>query len=54
MTPVQICRPHPNEIAGSDLDGDVYYVCWDPRLVPEEDKEPMDYTPMMSRIVSQN
>lgn len=37
-------RPHPNECSGSDLDGDVYFVCWDPELIPPEQVEPMDYT----------
>ncbi|KAK9115807.1 hypothetical protein Sjap_014754 [Stephania japonica] len=38
-------RPHPNECSGSDLDGDIYFVCWDPELIPPRQKEPMDYTP---------
>ncbi|KAG8366464.1 hypothetical protein BUALT_Bualt17G0082700 [Buddleja alternifolia] len=36
-------RPHPNECSGSDLDGDIYFVCWDPDLIPPRQVEPMDY-----------
>ncbi|KAL2546052.1 RNA-dependent RNA polymerase 1 [Forsythia ovata] len=38
-------RPHPNECSGSDLDGDIYFVCWDPDLIPPKQILPMDYTP---------
>uniref|UniRef100_A0A6P6GIP9 RNA-dependent RNA polymerase n=1 Tax=Ziziphus jujuba TaxID=326968 RepID=A0A6P6GIP9_ZIZJJ len=38
-------RPHPNECSGSDLDGDIYFVCWDPDLIPPQQIDPMDYTP---------
>ncbi|KAL5721913.1 RNA-directed RNA polymerase [Ranunculus cassubicifolius] len=38
-------RPHPNECSGSDLDGDIYFVCWDPELIPPREIQPMDYTP---------
>ncbi|KAJ0901520.1 putative RNA-directed RNA polymerase [Helianthus annuus] len=41
-------RPHPNECSGSDLDGDIYFVCWDPDLIPPILLEPMDYTPARS------
>ena len=36
-------RPHPNEIAGSDLDGDCFFVTWDKHLIPNSYKEPYDY-----------
>ncbi|XP_039144790.1 probable RNA-dependent RNA polymerase 1 [Dioscorea cayenensis subsp. rotundata] len=38
-------RPHPNECSGSDLDGDIYFVSWDPSLIPPSQDEPMDYYP---------
>ncbi|BBN67344.1 RNA-dependent RNA polymerase 1 [Prunus dulcis] len=38
-------RPHPNECSGSDLDGDVYFVSWDPDLIPPWQVQPMNYTP---------
>ncbi|KAI3778791.1 hypothetical protein L2E82_08176 [Cichorium intybus] len=44
-------RPHPNECSGSDLDGDIYFVCWDPDLIPPKQIEPMDYTPAPSMQV---
>ncbi|KAH0449664.1 hypothetical protein IEQ34_020356 [Dendrobium chrysotoxum] len=37
-------RPHPNECSGSDLDGDIYFVCWDPVLIPPSQASPMEYT----------
>lgn len=44
-------RPHPNECSGSDLDGDIYFVCWDPDLIPPQQVEPMDYTPVPSKLL---
>ncbi|GJP43349.1 hypothetical protein CLOM_g2823 [Closterium sp. NIES-68] len=40
-------RPHANEASGSDMDGDVYFVAWDQRLLPPggRSSEPMDYQP---------
>lgn len=45
------CRPHPHECSGSDLDGDMYFVCWDPELIPDRQTEPMDYTPAPAAIL---
>ena len=42
-------QPHPNEIAGSDLDGDQYFVCWDKDLVIPTTYEPYDYLPSDSK-----
>jgi hypothetical protein len=42
---ISSCRPHPNECSGSDLDGDIYFVSWDPDLIPTRMVAPMDYTP---------
>ncbi len=41
--PIQGDRPHPSEIAGSDLDGDQYFVCWDEGLIVLHTHEPYDY-----------
>ncbi|KAL0729941.1 hypothetical protein Bca4012_026034 [Brassica carinata] len=40
-------RPHTNEASGSDLDGDLYFVAWDQRLIPPSKKSfpAMQYTP---------
>ncbi|KAK9108004.1 hypothetical protein Syun_024015 [Stephania yunnanensis] len=44
-------RPHPNECSGGDLDGDLYFTCWDENLVPPETDTPMDYMGRRPRIM---
>ena len=52
--PVKGSRPHPDEMSGSDLDGDMYFVCWDESLIPPKPNElPMDYTPMKKEHLNQ-
>nr|AAT38687.2 RNA-directed RNA polymerase, putative [Solanum demissum] len=41
-------RPHPNECSGSDLDGDIYFVCWDQDMIPPRQVQPMEYPPAPS------
>ena len=36
-------RPIPNELSGSDLDGDEYFVCWEQMLMPNKDCEAAEY-----------
>ncbi|CAF1090037.1 unnamed protein product [Didymodactylos carnosus] len=42
--PTQGNRPHPNEISGSDLDGDQYWVYWGKDLTIENPIDPLPHT----------
>ena len=45
-------RPHPNEMSGSDLDGDKYFVTWLDKLIPtRRNEEPMDFTAPDKKIL---
>ncbi|KAK9684685.1 hypothetical protein RND81_10G225500 [Saponaria officinalis] len=44
-------RPHPNECSGGDLDGDLYFVSWDKKIIPPRTVPPMDYTASRPRIM---
>jgi RNA-dependent RNA polymerase len=36
-------RPHQNESSGGDLDGDVFFICWDEELTPKKSELPMKF-----------
>lgn len=43
-------RPIPNQCSGSDLDGDEYFVSWNPLLIPSKTVEAMDYDPETEKV----
>ena len=47
-------RPHPNECSGSDLDGDNYFVFYDPDLILPETSEPMNYNFFLEPLKKDN
>ncbi|KAI8486629.1 hypothetical protein Bbelb_356040 [Branchiostoma belcheri] len=45
-------RPHPDEMSGSDLDGDMYFVTWREGLIlPRENVPAMDFTAQPKRVL---
>ncbi|EGR31631.1 RNA-dependent rna polymerase, putative [Ichthyophthirius multifiliis] len=42
------------QIAGSDLDGDQYFICWDERLIPNKEVIPFDYDQENNKNIQQN
>ncbi|PHH87352.1 hypothetical protein CDD83_8988 [Cordyceps sp. RAO-2017] len=48
-------RPVPSMLAGGDLDGDDYFVIWDPNLIPREwNYSPMEYSAPKPKKISRD
>ena len=47
----KLIRLHPNECSGGDLDGDLFLITWDDKLIPEKVDAPMDYAATRPRIM---
>ena len=45
-TPPQGIQPIPLQIASGDLDGDLYFICWDPQILSYVQAEPFSMTPL--------
>uniref|UniRef100_A0A6B2KXD6 RNA-dependent RNA polymerase n=1 Tax=Arcella intermedia TaxID=1963864 RepID=A0A6B2KXD6_9EUKA len=52
--PSQGGRPHPNEMSGGDLDGDIYSIIFDENLVPLLHETPMDFTAAQSQQLNRD
>ena len=50
--PAKGARPHPDEMSGSDLDGDKYFVTWYEKFICERENEPpMDFTSPEKKVL---